>query len=64
MTGVAATVGGQAGVARQPDAFAIVPLMFVEYASIEADPAAGKCYFVLTNQVGIPVAVENVCSTC
>lgn len=42
------------------DEMALVPFMFVEYESLDADPAAGQSYFVFTNQIGVPVRLEDI----
>ena len=39
---------------------ALVPFMFVEYDNLDADPASGESYFVFTNQIGVPVRVEDI----
>ncbi|MDQ3254761.1 MAG: RHS domain-containing protein [Acidobacteriota bacterium] len=41
------------------DAFAIVPMLFIEYQSIDADPASGKRYFVFSDHLGTPIKVED-----
>jgi RHS repeat-associated protein len=41
------------------DHAALVPFMFVEYASLEAEPESGQRYYLFTNQVGAPIRVEN-----
>ncbi len=38
----------------------LVPLFFIDYESIRADPETGKVYSILVNQVGMPVAVEDI----
>lgn len=38
---------------------ALVPLQFIEYESRDAEPESGKRYFVFTNQIGVPVRVED-----
>src|SRR5262249_5860873 len=35
------------------------PLLFVEYASFDAEPGSGQRYYVLTNQIGVPIRVED-----
>lgn len=40
-----------------PDAFALVPLLFLDYESIEADPATGKRYHIHTDHLGCPELV-------
>jgi RHS repeat-associated protein len=41
------------------DQTALVPFMFVEYASLHSDPTSGRRYFIFTNQIGAPVRVED-----
>jgi RHS repeat-associated protein len=41
------------------DPLALVPLLFLDYDSVDADPASGRRYFVFCNQVGAPVAVQD-----
>jgi len=41
------------------DEAALVPFMFVEYASLEAEPGTGQRYYVFTNQVGAPIRVDG-----
>ncbi len=41
------------------DPFAMVPVLFVEYASADADPADGRRYYVFTDQIGCPTRVED-----
>ena len=38
---------------------ALVPFMFVEYAGFAADPASGSRYYIFTNQIGVPIRVED-----
>jgi RHS repeat-associated protein len=42
-----------------PDHHALVPFMFVEYDSREANAASGRLYFIFTNHLGVPVRVED-----
>ncbi len=42
-----------------PDAFAIVPFLFVDYESIDADPASGVRRFLFMNHLGAPVRIED-----
>lgn len=42
------------------DEKALVPLLFVDYPSGDADPEEGLLRFVFTNQVGVPQRVEDV----
>jgi len=39
------------------DAFALVPLLFVDYDSVDADPAVGKRYHIYTDHLGCPELV-------
>jgi RHS repeat-associated protein len=41
------------------DEAALVPLLFVEYETLDAKPETGKRYFVFTNQIGVPVRMED-----
>ncbi len=41
------------------DPFALVPFMFVDYENEEAPPESGSRYFIFTNQIGVPVRVED-----
>lgn len=41
------------------DHFSIVPLLFMEYESIEADLSQGKRFFVFCNHIGTPIVVED-----
>ncbi len=41
------------------DPFALVPMLFVESASADSDPADGTRYYVFTDQIGTPTRVEN-----
>jgi RHS repeat-associated protein len=36
---------------------ALVPLLFLDYDGIDADPAAGRVHYVFGNQIGMPVLV-------
>jgi RHS repeat-associated protein len=40
-----------------PDAFGLVPLLFLDYDGIDADPATGKRYHVHTDHLGCPELV-------
>jgi RHS repeat-associated protein len=40
-----------------PDGFSLVPLLFIDYDNIDADPAAGKRYHVHTDHLGSPELV-------
>ncbi len=37
-----------------PDAFALVPMLFLDYDSVDADPASGKRYHLYTDHLGCP----------
>jgi RHS repeat-associated protein len=41
------------------DDFALTPLLFVDYASLDADPKDGKGYYVFGNHLGAPLLVED-----
>ncbi|WP_394831116.1 DUF6531 domain-containing protein [Pendulispora rubella] len=41
------------------DELALIPLMFVDYASTAADPSSGVRYFVFSNHLGAPEVVQN-----
>jgi RHS repeat-associated protein len=41
------------------DYVALVPFMFVEYSDHDAEPASGKRYYIFTNQIGMPIRVED-----
>lgn len=41
------------------DALAFVPLLFMDFESIHADPASGKRYFVFTDQISSPILVTD-----
>ncbi|MGB8296510.1 MAG: RHS repeat-associated core domain-containing protein, partial [Polyangia bacterium] len=40
-----------------PDAFALVPMLFLDYDSVDADPASGKRYHLYTDHLGCPELV-------
>jgi RHS repeat-associated protein len=40
-----------------PDVFSLVPLLFLDYDSVDADPASGKRYHVHTDHLGCPELV-------
>ncbi|MGB8294210.1 MAG: RHS repeat-associated core domain-containing protein [Polyangia bacterium] len=40
-----------------PDAFALVPMLFLDYDSVDADPASGKRYHLHTDHLGCPELV-------
>ena len=41
------------------DPLALTPLMFIDYASVDAEPASGRSYLVFADQVGAPCLVED-----
>lgn len=41
------------------DALSLVPLLFLEYESLDSDPQSPKRYYLFTNQVGVPILVED-----
>lgn len=41
---------GRCRVYVYPDAFALMPMLFIDYESVDADPASGQRYYVLTDQ--------------
>jgi RHS repeat-associated protein len=41
------------------DEVALVPFVFIDYASLEAHPKSGRRYYLFTNQVGAPIRVED-----
>ncbi|WP_020474801.1 RHS repeat-associated core domain-containing protein [Zavarzinella formosa] len=41
------------------DEESLVPLMFVDYPSIESDPESGTRFYVFANQIGAPERVED-----
>lgn len=38
---------------------ALVPFLFVEYASLDAPPESGERFYIFTNQIGVPVRVDD-----
>lgn len=42
-----------------PDLESLVPMMFVEYPSVAAEPSAGRVFFVFTDQIGAPLCVQD-----
>lgn len=43
------------------DLEALVPMMFVDLPSVHADPSAGRVFFILTDQIGAPLCVQDAC---
>jgi RHS repeat-associated protein len=48
---------GRLRVYAYPDAFAMVPMLFLDYDSVDADPASGKRYHLYTDHLGCPELV-------
>jgi RHS repeat-associated protein len=42
-----------------PDEGALVPMLFVDYTSVDADPASGKVYEVFTDHLGTPERIRD-----
>ena len=38
---------------------ALVPLLFIDYDSVDADPASGRIYYPVGNQLGVPLHIED-----
>jgi len=51
--------GGGVRVYVYPDAFAMVPMLFVDYDSLEADPETGRRYYLFCDQRGCPERVVD-----
>jgi RHS repeat-associated protein len=41
------------------DEFALTPLLFLEYESLDADPAQGTAYYIYSNHLAAPIMVED-----
>ena len=41
------------------DRAALVPFMFVDYEDAAQPPSEGRCYFMYTNQIGVPIRVDD-----
>jgi RHS repeat-associated protein len=41
------------------DAFAVVPFLFIDYESVDADPRSGRRGFIFGDQLGTPLLVED-----
>jgi RHS repeat-associated protein len=50
---------GRVRVYVYPDELAVVPLLFLEYPRLDADPASGRRYFLFCDQIGTPVRVKD-----
>ncbi|WP_437317053.1 RHS repeat-associated core domain-containing protein [Sorangium sp. So ce385] len=42
-----------------PHPGALVPLLFIDYASVAADPGTGRIYYPIGNQIGVPLHIED-----
>jgi RHS repeat-associated protein len=51
--------GGPLRIYIYADVEAIVPFMFVDYESQSASPDSGRRYFIVTNQIGTPIRIED-----
>ena len=51
--------GGRCRIYIYPDAAALVPFMFVDYDSVDADPKKGRAGYIFCNQLGAPVEVQD-----
>ncbi|MGA3190497.1 MAG: RHS repeat-associated core domain-containing protein [Bryobacteraceae bacterium] len=51
--------GGAVRLYLYADEFAITPLLFLDYESIDADPVLGTVYYIYGNHQGTPVLVED-----
>ncbi|HHH27127.1 MAG TPA: RHS repeat protein, partial [Polyangiaceae bacterium] len=50
---------GQLRVYVYPDAFAMVPLLFIDYTSVDAEPESGQRYYLFCDQRGCPERVVD-----
>lgn len=50
---------GRVRVYAYADDLALVPLLWIEYDSLDADPATGRPFYVFTDQIGTPIRVED-----
>lgn len=41
------------------DHVALVPFLFIEYAGLDSESGSGKCFYIFTNQIGVPIRVED-----
>jgi len=41
------------------DDVALTPFLFVEYADLDAEPDSGQLYYLFTNQIGVPIRVDD-----
>jgi RHS repeat-associated protein len=42
-----------------PGPDALVPLLFIDYDGIDAEPAGGRAYYPLGNQIGVPLHIHD-----
>jgi len=50
---------GRARLYLYVDETALVPFMFVEYDTLDAEPGAGRRFYLFTNQIGVAIRVED-----
>ena len=41
------------------DLLGLTPFLILDYDSIEAEPGAGRCYFIFSDQIGTPCLIED-----
>ena len=41
------------------DAFAMTPLLFMEYRNVDAEPSSGSRYVLFSNHIGAPIRIED-----
>lgn len=51
--------GGPLRVYQYASPAALVPLGFTEFPGLDADPSSGKSFHVFSNQIGMPLCIEN-----
>lgn len=51
--------GGTLRIYVYADPLALSPLLFIDYDSVDADPASGRRYVVFGDQVGAPLLIED-----
>ncbi len=56
-----ATDGGSLRIYVYADATALVPISFVDYDSVDADPSVGRVHHVLGDHLGMPVLIVDAC---
>ncbi len=52
--------GGELRVYVYADALSLTPLLFVDYASVDADPSEGRVHGVYADQLGCPERIEDM----